>query len=380
MKRLLLFLSCLIFILGCKKKEIPSSTTGEPVFFFKGTIDTSDVNLIAGIDGIYMFSDYYKDTQNLITLKSIFAPQSCNTCEPYLSFELKDADISSTNGLSMPIAQLLASGATFNSYSLDSVITTINVENFTFTPDGNSILGTYLWDFGDGTPTSTLTSPTHIFSGTGTKIVRLIRNVQGLIDTMSNAINISDSTCRPQFTYTIDSITNSVFVNASSGFTNYQWNYGDMHIGNGQNDSNTYTNLGSYLITLTATSNQCGNVDFKKKVNLSNPIFGVNANYSYSTSLSTAVSLTPRLNKSAFIITYIKNGKIYKSFKNIKGINQSGNPVFTFTNVAMYPNNEKGQKTLKVSGTVDTYLYNFVNANDSIRIVSDKVTIAAAYP
>lgn len=380
MKRLLFILSCLIFIIGCKKKEIPSSNIGDPVFFFKGIIDTSEVNFIAGIDGIYMFSDYYKDTQNLFTLKSNFAPQSCNSCEPYLSFELKDADISSTNGLSIPIGQFLASGATFNSYSLDSVLTTVSIENFQFTPEGNTPGGSYLWDFGDGTATSTLASPTHIFSGTGTKIVRLIRNAQGLVDTISNAINISDSTCRPQFTYTVDTISNAVYVSATSGFTNYLWNYGDMHIGNGQNDSNTYSNLGSYLITLTATSNQCGNVDFKKKINLNNPIFGVNANYSYSTFVSTAISSAPRVNKSAFIITYIKNGKTYKSFKNIKGINQSGNPVFTFTNVAMYSNNENGQKTLKLSGTVDTYLYNYMNANDSIRIISDKVTIAAAYP
>ena len=88
MKRHYFFLALLSLLLGCSKKEIPSPSNGAPVFYFDGHIDGESTTLQAGVNGLYMYSDYYRDDQNLMSLKSYLAPQNCDTCEPYLSFEL----------------------------------------------------------------------------------------------------------------------------------------------------------------------------------------------------------------------------------------------------------------------------------------------------
>jgi hypothetical protein len=104
------------------------------------------------------------------------------------------------------------------------------------------------------------------------------------------------------------------------------------------------------------------------------------ANFNYLTSDTTITSVVPRLNKSAFVITWKKNGKEYRSYKNTSGVNQSGNPVFTFTGVTPYSKDAVGHSTIMVTGTVDTYLYNVANSQDSIKIKSDNIVLAGAYP
>ncbi len=365
------------FLTSCSKKEVPISNTGQPVFMFKGTIGGDTVNLEAGVNNIYMFTGFFKDSQNLVTLKSYLAKDNCNNCEPYLSFEVKDIDASNSNFLVSKIEDIFT-GNVFKSFSLDSIIYTTNIETFTFIPEITS--GNHQWDFGDGS-VSSMASPTHVFSSGGIKNVRHIYSAPSALDTMVNQINVDfQSPCRPQFSYMFDSMTNVATVTANPGFSSYIWNYGNGSIGVGQSDSNVYNNAGVYTITLSASNSSCSSSTFKKK--LSANFFNQTdfANYNYTTSTSTITSAIPRLNKSAFIITWIKNGKDYRSYKNIKGINQSGNPVFTFTDFSFYDPNEKGEKTIKVRGTIDTYLYNYANANDSIKIKSSQVVLAAAYP
>jgi len=365
---------------SCTRKELPIPVNSDPVFKFIGTIGGDSIRYQGGVDHMYMYSGYFKDPQNLMTIKSYFGKDNCSNCEPYLSFEIKDFEVSSTNGLAGTIAQLIqAGGPTFNSFSLDSILTATNVEAFTFFPENNSVGATYKWDFGDG-GTSTLMSPTYIFADSGgMKTVRLIISKGGLIDTVTNIINTDfASPCRAQFNTISDSMTNKITVTSfTPGFT-YAWDYGDGNTGSGQTDTNTYTSGGKYTITLTATAPACTSV-FKRKVNISS-FFTTLANYIYQTSITAITSMVPRINKSAFIITYKKNGIKYNSYKNVHGINQSGNPVFTFTGIQVYHPNEHGDPTMMVTGTVDTYLFNENNWTDSIKIRSNEIVLAAAYP
>ena len=380
MKRLL-FLSVLSLFLfsSCKKKTIPASVMGSPVFHFNGRIANDTVSLQAGVSHLYMYTGFYKDDQSLMTIKSYFAPDNCTACEPYLSFEVKDFDVTNTNGLAGTLADLIHGGGTFDSYSLDSVLNTSVIESFQFYPYWTTVGTTYHWDFGDGTQ-STAASPVHSFTGGGLRQVNLTVNSGGVIDSLSNAIATDfHSGCRAQFTTQYDSTHTGVYVSASpSGFT-YAWNFGDGNTGVGANDTNVYNTPGSYIITLNASSPSCS-TQYRNHVQAGAPPFKAVANYTFTTFDTTLTTFLPRLNKSAFIITWIKNGVTYKSFKNLKGINQSGNPVFTFVGFSNYVNNEKGEKTIKIWGTVDTYLYNYANWQDSIHIRSNDLVLAAAYP
>jgi hypothetical protein len=380
MKRHYFFLALLSLLLGCSKKEIPSPSNGAPVFYFDGHIDGESTTLQAGVNGLYMYSDYYRDDQNLMSLKSYLAPQNCDTCEPYLSFELKDVDVSSGNTMVASLDQLLGTNA-LHSFSMDSVVHSTVVETFQFIP--HTSLGTFHWDFGDGT-TSSLPIPAHVFTGGGMRNVSLIHEYQGQTDTLSNWIDVTtESICRPQFEMTPDTITYmvSVYVSSIAAFPSYIWSFGDGTTGTGPTNTHLYQGNGIYPITLTGSGGSCGTAKaFTKKV-----AFGMGpstflANYSYSTSVSTLTAVMPRINASACIITYRKNGVEYKSYKNIKGVNQSSNVVFTLNGFTPYLPNEKGYKTAKINGSLDTYLYNQQNVNDSIRVVSNQVTLAVAYP
>lgn len=374
-----ILLTCVVFF-SCKKKDPPVPVVETPVFKFVGSVGKDTLNYQAGVDHMFLYTGFFKDTQNLLTVKSYFGKDSCTNCEPYLSFEVKDFDVSNNNGLAGTITQFLH-GGTFTSYSLDSVMTTSTVEQFKFVPDEITSGASYLWTFGDG-GSSTQISPTYVFSSGGLHTVQLQKSAGGTIDTMSNVINTDKfSTCRAQFSLTVDSFTQKVYVSATPSGLQYMWDYGDGHFGQSQSDSNLYLNSGKYVISLTSTSSSpstCTSL-YRKKVNFSF-LPTLLANFSYTTFDTSVVSLIPRINKSAFIITWIKNGVTYKSYKNIHGLNQSGNPVFTFTGVAPYKNNANGNKTVLVTGTVDTYLYNQNNASDSIKIKSDNVVLAAAYP
>ncbi|MEZ5047585.1 MAG: PKD domain-containing protein [Chitinophagaceae bacterium] len=376
---LLSFSVFLLFLYSCSNRNTPLNTTEDPVFHFFGTIGNDSISMQAGVNNMYMYSNYFKDTQSIFTLIGYFAPANCNTCEPYLSFELKDVDTSNSSTLSTDLVSIFANGSTFNSYSLDSVLQQKYTEQFIFLAEKQ--LGNFTWDFSDGAPIQT-TSPTatHVFSSGGMKKVTLTHNFQGLTDSISNLIDIDDSTCRCQFNYLIDTTNNVLFLaNTSPTLNAYNWLFGDANTGTGSNTSHFYNNAGIYTASLQATT-PCGTRSFSKHINVMTPSMSASGNFNYTSTQIQTTSLVPRLNKSAFVITYKNNGKVYKSFKNIKGIDQSGNPIFTFLTIGLYKNNELGQKTAIITGSVDTYLYNYSNPNDSIKIKSNNIKIASAYP
>lgn len=381
MKRLLYFLLILFLIAGCKKKDLPAVVNGNPIFQFNGIIGNDTLNYQAGVNHIYMYTDFFKDNQNLTTVRGYFGSDTCTNCEPFLSFEAKDKAQTTGLTLAQGIAAIFGSNV-FTSYSLDSISASTPVETFYFYADtlNNPSQTQYLWSFGDGT-ISTIASPTHSYAiGSGLKDVKLVTTSNGIKDSIINTIDASlNSTCRPSFSMSFDSTTNQLLVSASNGFTNYSWNFGNGTSSNNQSDTTTYNNNGTYLVTLTASNALCTSV-FTKKLKLPLTAFTTNTNWDYMVSNSTITNFEPRINSSSFIITYKKDGQTYYSYKNIKGINQSDNPIFTLTGLEFYNKNEKGQKTVKATGTVDTYLYNSNNVNDSIKMKSNNLVFSVAYP
>lgn len=383
MKRFIYLIAIIFLFATCKKKDLPIPTANNPVFLFEGTIGNENVNYRAGVNNMYMYTDYFKDDQNLTTVRGHFGSDTCSNCEPYLSFEAKDKEQTNSLTLSQGIALLFNSNV-FTSYSLDSIASNTTVEQFSFFHDATNPQGTqYFWDFGDGT-TDSIADPTHIFPPTGgIKSVKLKTTNIGLsspVDSLVNDIDVTiGSTCRAGFSVNYDTSSNSIIVNAKNGFTNYNWIYGNGLTGATQFDSVTYNNAGKYTIQLSATKAGCTST-FSKKVIIPYPNNNALPNFDYTFSTTTVTNYQPRINSSAFIITWKKDGKTYQSFKNVKSINQSDKTIFTLTGLEMYANNEKGQKTVKATGIVDCYLYNSQNANDSIKMSSKSLTFAVAYP
>ncbi len=129
----------------------------------------------------------------------------------------------------------------------------------TTTPPAN----TYLWDFGDGSPTSTATSPCHTYGGLGPYTVTLISN-QGTpcADTSTQQVVISfitaaftasnDTVCAGQPVQFTDQSTTSI----NTTVTAWSWSFpgGSPPASNAQNPIVIYNSQGNYTVTLTATS------------------------------------------------------------------------------------------------------------------------------
>ncbi len=133
--------------------------------------------------------------------------------------------------------------------------------NFTDLSTGS--ITSWSWTFGDG-GTSTQQNPSHTYTATGTYTVKLTAtNAYGSdIETKTAYITVNDI---PAAAFTGSPTSGEVpltvnFTNQSSGATSYLWDFGDTQTSTATNPSHTYTQAGTFTVTLTAT-NSCGSDD-----------------------------------------------------------------------------------------------------------------------
>ncbi len=135
---------------------------------------------------------------------------------------------------------------------------------------------TYTWNFGDGSPTSSATNPTHVYAAGGSYNVTLtMSNGAGCTDVQTATVTVIPSPVAGftgddgdgDMTYCLlpgDPTTSEtvVFTNTSTGAVSYVWNFGDgSPTSTLTNPSHTYTAFGTYTVTLTATgANGCTDV------------------------------------------------------------------------------------------------------------------------
>ena len=120
----------------------------------------------------------------------------------------------------------------------------------------------YLWDFGDGTTTGTI-SPSHTYISHGDFQVSLVAySTAGCTDTALIDVYV-DSIPTATFINTIECFGNlTTFSNTSTGSpVAYTWDFGDGSPNdNSVNPTHLYSSSGSYLVTLTATNSvNCSN-------------------------------------------------------------------------------------------------------------------------
>ncbi|MBR9832115.1 PKD domain-containing protein [bacterium] len=136
--------------------------------------------------------------------------------------------------------------ASFNS----SVDWATNAVTFTNTTPPTSPL-TYTWDFGDGSPYSTVTSPTHTYATTGVYVVTLYAAGAGVACQYTDTINVHY--CNSSFTSQVSgntvTLTNTSYASVWSSA--YYWDFGDGNSSTAVNPTHTYASSGVYTITLT---------------------------------------------------------------------------------------------------------------------------------
>ena len=132
----------------------------------------------------------------------------------------------------------------------------------------------YVWDFGDGTETSTEKSPQHTYTSGGTFTVQLTATGDGGANSITKTINISDPVGPiANFTFTGAggfAPCTVTFSNSSTDATSYVWDFGDgTPTSTATNPTHTFNIGGVFSVTLTATSS-VGVNSITKNVNIEN--------------------------------------------------------------------------------------------------------------
>ena len=203
-----------------------------------------------------------------------------------------DTKATSTSSRTVTVsANLPANTATF---TFSPTAPAIN-QDFTFTASGGggigggfpgapggggpgAVIGTYTWDFGDGT-TATGSPTTHRYTRGGTYTVTLrVTTDAGLTATSSRSITVSTTlpagSANFTFSPTDPLVGDTVFFNAaSSTVTNasYSWDFGDGTTGSGVAPTHAYSQARTYTVNLTVTNSLGQTETTSKTVTVSVP-------------------------------------------------------------------------------------------------------------
>jgi len=116
---------------------------------------------------------------------------------------------------------------------------------------------TYYWSFGDG-GYSSLSSPTHVYTDTGSFVTQLIARTNYCSDTASRYVDIfslpvaafalpDTGKCGPNAQFTV--------VNQSANASSYYWNFGNNTSSTQASPAAFYSSSGTYQVQLIASSN-----------------------------------------------------------------------------------------------------------------------------
>lgn len=163
-----------------------------------------------------------------------------------------------TNGCSDTSSQTVNVAALpVASFNVNSVTQCLNKNSFVFTNTSTNATNN-LWSFGDGVGVTT-TSPVHVYNSIGTYTVSLkTSNINGCVDSAKTTVTVNPGVTA-SFAYSgTTNCTNNltiVFNNQSNGTANsYVWNFGDGVNSSAATPTHTYSNAGTYTISLIATN------------------------------------------------------------------------------------------------------------------------------
>lgn len=130
---------------------------------------------------------------------------------------------------------------------------------FSLSPPG--AFSSQTWDFGDGSVTSNLPAPYHLYNAPGDYLVTLsVTDTNGCVDTFySSRIYVRDVTTgfTTNDALTVCDSTTIHFVNTSANATAYEWNFGDSTTATSTNPAHVFNIPGTYTVSLTATAGGC---------------------------------------------------------------------------------------------------------------------------
>lgn len=113
------------------------------------------------------------------------------------------------------------------------------------------------WDFGDGSPASTASNPSHVFAAAGLYNVRLtVANGGGSVSATVRISVVPPITAEFTASNPRIALQAITFTNTTTGgpFTSLTWDFGDGATGSGAAVTHSFATLGTYSVSLTAVA------------------------------------------------------------------------------------------------------------------------------
>ncbi len=144
---------------------------------------------------------------------------------------------------------------------------------------------TITWDFGDGN-TSSVPTPTHLYTAVGTYTVTLIAENPGACNVADTVVHIITVLSAPIANFTFVPIKPEAnvptkFTNKSINATRYYWDFGDSTNTTDENPTHQYNRTGNYKVCLTAwNSSNCPSIACKDVPAEVMPLIGLPTGFS----------------------------------------------------------------------------------------------------
>jgi PKD repeat protein len=378
LKKTALFVFISTVFVMCKKEELPKSTTvGQPVFSFNGTIGSTNLNLQAGVNNYYMFSTYKQDSAGVYNFTGNLQ-NSNGTPNNSISITINDYKVSGN------VTPLIDSSLIPAYYSFNKPGGNTTSYSVQFMPilGGTGTPASYSWIYGDGRNFvfDSASSPVHIYSHPGhyntSLTVKFDTGGGSRTTTLPNIIKVGT----PDASNVISGIlltqvgNNMQFTAAYSGNPKtFEWKFGDNMdtTTNYRSATHRYINPGMYMITLTVT-------DANNNVTVYNQNI-VTYGYSEKYVVNYTQVITPLgnpLSLSNVTVNYTDGSGVQYTSNNSA---QPPTSSFQVTSVSNYQNNISNNPTKMLKVTFNCMLYP-VSGGTAIAANNCTATIAVAYP
>ncbi len=363
----------LLGLSNCKPPDEPLTITEEPVFALKGTIDGVPLQMIAGVNGYYMFTEYNRLPQDSIyRFSGRLSKDGCTNCE---AIEVIIGDADKSTGIAL--ANMNKALGTTIKLEDPSQIASKQYSVRLIAEDSGFISPTYLWTFGNTQDTSTVANPVVTFTNSFSKNICLTISDAGCSNTICNMLfpfEVDKGDSIPLgFGYIISNVVGNVvdFNNTSVGVS-YEWDFGDGSVSSAHSPRHQYASPGTYRVCLRVRTANRTHI-YCKNVVVNDPTFRCLANMTYGTP---SVTITHESFISKAIIRYTaKNGDVYESNQNA----QPSTSFFTIASHKSYLPNEKGEKTQQVTIRFRCRVFN-TRGNDFKDLEITNGVIAVAHP
>ncbi len=331
---LLVLLSALA-LAGCKTDAFPDNQSGNPVFFFRGTVDGDSLALDAGVNGQYLFSGTRGEGEPVQELWGRMSSASCDDCAGSLEIAFRaTAGINPASFLAPGLISFLQNGAPDK-----------RLYRVAFTADSTAGEG-FQWSLGDGEERQG-GQIEHVYydSIASTYLVCLETiGADGCSSTICNQLVLTEGSCKADFSYSpYQSGSNFIFFRNKSTATQpvrYRWSFGDGSRAGLGNPAYAYQEPGKYLVCLRITDGSGCESIWCKEIAVDSTI--CTSGFSYQVTTET-------------IGDTLQNGRVMIRYRDAKGdlwssakLAQAADAQFEILSVEPYENNRAGKPTLLV--------------------------------